>query len=54
MWDLVGNPEDRFSHNEAQLETDVWSPTFAELLLNIVGLPFRKKMLIFKIDGKMG
>ena len=19
MWDLVGNPEDRFSHNEAQL-----------------------------------
>ena len=20
MWDLVGNPEDRFSHNEAQLE----------------------------------
>ena len=19
MWDLVGNPEDRFSHNEAQI-----------------------------------
>ena len=22
MWDLVGNPEDRFSHNEAQMEVD--------------------------------
>ena len=22
MWDLVGNPEDRFSHNEAHLVTD--------------------------------
>ena len=21
MWDLIGNPEDRFSHNEAQLIT---------------------------------
>ena len=21
MWDLVGNPEDRFSHNEAQIKT---------------------------------
>ena len=20
MWDLVGNPEDRFSHNEAQIQ----------------------------------
>ena len=23
MWDLVGNPEDRFSHNEALLFSDV-------------------------------
>ena len=23
MWDLVGNPEDRFSHNEAQLIMDL-------------------------------
>ena len=22
MWDLVGNPEDRFSHNEAQMGVD--------------------------------
>ena len=22
MWDLVGNPEDLFSHNEAQLDSD--------------------------------
>ena len=22
MWDLVGNPEDRFSQNEAQILTD--------------------------------
>ena len=21
MWDLVGNPEDQFSHNEAQIHT---------------------------------
>ena len=23
MWDLVGNPEDRFSHNEAQILIDI-------------------------------
>ena len=24
MWDLVGNPEDRFSHNKAQMINCVW------------------------------
>ena len=23
MWDLVGNPEDRFSHNEAHIELEL-------------------------------
>ena len=26
MWDLVGNPEDRFSHNEAQFIVDDFKP----------------------------
>ena len=30
MSDLVGNPEDRFSHNEAQLTLEVPNTTIAE------------------------
>ena len=30
MWDLVGNPEDRFSHNEAQINLDTQAEIVVE------------------------
>ena len=38
MWDLVGNPEDRFSHNAAQIVTDSTSYISSILLVSVVGL----------------
>ena len=40
MWDLVGNPEDRFSHNEAPICLTVEntiSPDFVRQLLSPMG-----------------
>ena len=31
MWDLVGNPEDRFSHNEAQIVISALSSPTEEI-----------------------
>ena len=40
MWDLIGNPEDRFSHNEAHImeATDTESETSLIIRLNIHNL----------------
>ena len=34
MWDLVGNPEDRFSHNEAQLISAECEPIRTNVLVS--------------------
>ena len=34
MWDLVGNPEDRFSHNEAQICSTVSSSVCVTVILS--------------------
>ena len=42
MWDLVGNPEDRFSHNEALVFQDKKFPHLG-LLLDLKKFPTEKK-----------
>ena len=36
IWDLVGNPEDRFSHNEAQIEVTTFLQCFRKTVLHNV------------------
>ena len=48
MWDLVGNPEDRFSHNEAQMAVtnkvaEAWR---IEIVVIWASLIFHKKIYI--------
>ena len=47
MLDLVGNPEDRFSHNEAHLNSASKSPTTRILFSKIMKLVHFLKVHIF-------
>ena len=47
MWDLVGNPEDRFSRNEAQILISRMETTFSIQVLMQVQIHVRPEFFIF-------
>ena len=44
MWDLVGNPEDRFSHNEAQIMYTVEPQGSAFFFITFILKPEHKEV----------
>ena len=54
MWDLVGNPEDRFSHNEAHLYKDTPDLSLVAYADIVGSLDGYRAGVLFRLDSYAG